>query len=90
MGQSVRQGAVGLTLNRHINIDRREFDRFKAILYNCATRGPDTQNRADIPDFRSHLNGRIAYVELVNQVRGRRLRELYERIKWSAAQEHTN
>ncbi len=82
MGQSMRQAAVGLTLNRHINIDRREFDRLKAILYNCATRGPDNQNRADIPDFRSHLNGRVAYVELVNQVRGRRLRALYERIKW--------
>ena len=83
MGQSMRQAAAGLTMNRHVNIDRRAFDRLKAILYNCATSGPEEQNRAGIPDFRAHMNGRVAYIESINPVRGKRLRELYDRIVWA-------
>ncbi len=83
MNQSMRQAAVGLTINRHVNIDRRQYDQLKATLYNCARRGPAGQNHAELPDFRAHLHGRVAYVERVNPVRGKRLRALYERIDWA-------
>jgi len=84
MRQGVRQCAVGLTVNRHPNIPRYEFDRLKAILHNCVRRGPGNENHAGLPDFRSHLEGRVAFVESVNPTRGQKLRSLFERIQWPA------
>ncbi len=76
MRQGGRQCAAGLTINRHANIPRDEYDRLKATLCNCVRRGPDSQNTAGVPEFRSHLEGRVAYVESVNPLRGTRLRDL--------------
>lgn len=82
MRQGVRQCAAGLTVNRHANVPRDEFDRLKAILHNCVRRGPSGENRPGLPDFRSHLEGRVAFVESVNPARGQKLRSLFERIRW--------
>jgi len=82
MRQGGRQSAAGLTINRHANIPRDEYDRLKATLCNCVRRGPDSQNTAGIPEFRSHLEGRVAYVESVNPLRGTRLRDLVRQINW--------
>jgi len=84
MRQGVRQCAAGLTVNRHLNIPRDEFDRLKAVLYNCVKRGPGGENHARLPDFRLHLQGRVSFVESVNPTRGRKLRSLFERIHWPA------
>jgi hypothetical protein len=82
MNQAVRQQVAGVVLNVRPNIRRAEFDTLKAILTNCARGGPRGQNREDRPDFRSYLAGRIAYVGMINPTRGRRLRELFDRISW--------
>lgn len=82
MRSGTRQHLVGLTVNRHANIRRKDFDRLKAILANCVRFGPETQNREDHPQFRSHLEGRIAFVEMVNSARGKRLRTIFEEIRW--------
>lgn len=82
MRQGVRQRLAGIVANRHPNIIRRDFDRLKAILTNCVRSGPETQNRQAHPDFRSHLQGRISFVQMINPRRGRRLRNLFDRIKW--------
>jgi len=42
-----------------------------------------TQNREAHLDFRSHLQGRVAFVEMINPVRGTRLREIFQQIQWS-------
>jgi hypothetical protein len=84
MRSGVRQHAAGLVLNQGPNIARDEFDRLKAILYNCVRQGPASQNRGGLPDFRSHLAGRIAFVESVHPARGQRLRELFDRIEWTS------
>ncbi len=84
MRQGVRQCAAGLTVNRHPNIPRDEFDRLKAILYNCARRGPGNENHARLPEFRLHLDGHVSFVESVNPARGQKLRSLFERIQWPA------
>ena len=67
-------------MNRHPNLPREDYDRLKATLHNCLRHGPQSQNRAGSPDFRARLAGRLAYAESVNPARGRRLRELFDKI----------
>jgi hypothetical protein len=82
MRRSVRQHAVGLVINEAANIDRREFDRLKATLTNCARHGPQSQNRDHAPNYRDHLRSRIAYVAATNAARGAKLLAIWERIEW--------
>jgi RNA-directed DNA polymerase len=82
MRQGVRQYLTGLVANQHLNVIRSDYDRLKATLTNCVRMGPASQNRAGHPHFRSHLEGRVAFVEMINPARGIRLREIYERIRW--------
>ena len=82
MRRSVSQRAAGLVLNEKVNIGRGEFDRLKAILTNCLRTGPAHQNHGKVPDFYSHLGGRIAHVAMFNRERGAKLQALFERIQW--------
>ncbi|MEM1299485.1 MAG: reverse transcriptase family protein [Pseudomonadota bacterium] len=77
------QRVTGLTVNRHINVSRAEYDRLKATLTNCLRYGPASQNRDGHRDFRAHLEGRIAWVRSVNPRRAARLEALFGRIYWS-------
>lgn len=80
---SQRQSVTGVVVNTKTNISRREFDRLKAILFNCVKSGPSTQNRDRHEHFADHLRGRIAHVRHLNRARGDRLLELFARIDWS-------
>ncbi|MCA9112286.1 MAG: RNA-directed DNA polymerase, partial [Planctomycetaceae bacterium] len=80
---SQRQSVAGVVVNQKANIARHEFDRLKAVLYNCVKHGPSTQNHDAHPDFAAHLAGRIGHVLHLNPARGAKLRELYNRIDWS-------
>jgi hypothetical protein len=82
MREGVRQQLAGVVVNRHPNLARNHLDRLKAILHNCAVHGPQGQNRAGHDDFRAYLAGTIAYAEMINPVRGRRLRALFDAIAW--------
>jgi hypothetical protein len=64
---------------------RADFDRLKATLTNCVRLGPETQNRNAHPRFRSHLEGRVGFVEMINPARGKRLRALLQEIRWPSA-----
>lgn len=83
MRQGVRQHLAGLVTNRHVNVMRADFDRLKATLVNCVRGGPESQNRKPYPDFRAHLEGRVAFVEMINPARGTRLRGIFDQIRWS-------
>ena len=83
MRQGLRQRLAGIVANHHPNIIRKDFDRLKAILTNCVRSGAETQNRAAHPDFRSHLQGRISFVEMINPKKGKRLRKIFEQIPWN-------
>jgi len=83
MRQGVRQHLAGLVTNQRPNIVRRDFDRLKAVLTNCVRLGPESQNRERRPRFRAHLEGRVAFVEMVTPNKGKRLREILERIRWA-------
>jgi hypothetical protein len=78
-----RQVVAGVVVNARINVARSEYDVLKAILHNCVTHGPGSQNRQDHPRFEAHLRGRIAHVARLNPTRGQRLLAILERIKWS-------
>ncbi|WP_035607682.1 reverse transcriptase family protein [Haloferula sp. BvORR071] len=80
--QGQRQHAAGLVLNEKPNIGRRDFDRLKAILTNCANFGPASQNRGEHEDFRAHLQGKLAWVGFIHPGKGEKLRAIFERIKW--------
>jgi len=80
MRQSVRQHIAGLVTNQRVNIHRADFDRLKAVLTNCVRHGIDSQNRDGSADFRAHLTGKVAFVEMIHPARGARLRELLRQI----------
>ena len=77
-----KQKITGIVVNQFPNIDRRDYDQLKAILTNCVRYGPESQNRDHHPDFRSHLAGMIGYVSQLNQSRGDKLRQLFDRIQF--------
>jgi len=81
MRQSVRQHLAGLVANQHANIRRADYDRLKAILTNCLRHGIDSQNRQGRPDFRAHLAGKVAFVEMIHPSHGARLRELLRKLE---------
>jgi retron-type reverse transcriptase len=82
MRQGVRQHLAGVVVNQQMNVMRPDFDRLKATLFNCVRSGPASQNRDAHPRFRSHLEGRVGFVEMINPGRGKRLRKIFEQIQW--------
>jgi retron-type reverse transcriptase len=82
MRQGVRQRATGVVINEKMNVTRADYDRLKAILYNCVRHGPQAQNRAGVADFQAHLAGRVGHVCRLNPKRGQRLMQLLDRIIW--------
>ncbi len=81
--RSRRQVVTGVVVNERTGVCRPDYDRLKAILHNCIRHGPSTQNRSNVPDFRSHLSGRIAHVCQLDAAKGARLRQWFEQIDWS-------
>jgi RNA-directed DNA polymerase len=82
MARGGRQHVAGVVVNVRPNVIRFEFDRFKAVLTNCARHGPTSQNRDNRPDFRSHLAGKIGHFAMLNPARGRKLWALFDAIRW--------
>ncbi len=83
MHQGVCQRLTGMTLNSFPNYPRKDYDRLKAILYNCVQSGPESQNRKQLPHFKTHLYGRIAFVRSLNLAKAEKLDKLYEQIDWT-------
>ena len=82
MRHSVRQQLAGLVVNELMNLRRADFDELKAILTNCVRLGPASQNRQAHPQFRRHLQGRVAFVAGIHPAKGLRLTMLLDQIKW--------
>jgi hypothetical protein len=83
MRQGVRQHLAGLVTNQKTNVVRRDFDRLKAVLTNCVRQGSERQNREGRPRFREHLEGRVGFLEMINPVKGMRLRKIFEQVQWA-------
>jgi hypothetical protein len=80
---SQRQRLAGLVVNYRPHVDRREYDRLKAILYNAVRDGPQSQNRSNHPNYGAHLLGRISRIKHLNPDRGERLLATYNQIDWT-------
>ena len=85
MRRATRQIVCGVVVNAHPNVPRDDYDGLKAILTNCQRHGAQSQNRDAHADFRSHLRGRVAWVEKLAPARGAKLLALFERIDWASA-----
>ena len=83
MRQGVRQHLAGLVINDRPNIIRRDRDLLEAILINCLRHGPTMQNRDNHPHFRSHIDGCVAFLEMIHPARGARFREMFRQIDWT-------
>ena len=79
----MRQHLAGLVINERVTVKRCDLDRLKAILTNAVRHGPTSQNREGVPDFRSHLEGRVGFVRMVNPTKAAQLQELLATIDWS-------
>ena len=84
MPRGGRQELCGLVVNQRPNLRRQERDNLRALLFNAARLGPDSQNRGGHTDFRRHVEGRIAWARSINPAFGARLAALFARISWGA------
>lgn len=82
IGKGHGQRVTGVIVNEQTNFPRKEFDLLKAILHNCIKHGPHGQNRENHPDFRAHLQGRIAHARHIGPERGMKLQRLFEQVRW--------
>lgn len=80
--QSRSQRVAGIVLNTHPNPARHDYDKLKAQLFNCVRHGPGSQNHEHHNHFAEHLQGRIAYVSMINPQRGAKLQMLFDQIRW--------
>lgn len=82
MRKGRQQRVTGVVVNQQTNVSRRDFDKLKAILHNCIKHGPGGQNRESVPDFKEHLRGRIAHISHIGPERGRKLKAMFDQIRW--------
>ncbi|MDI9948963.1 MULTISPECIES: reverse transcriptase family protein [Rhodococcus] len=78
-----RQHLAGLVVNTRPQAARADYDDLRALLFNCARYGPDSQNRDGRPHFREYVYGRIAWVGESNASRKRSLHALAARVDWA-------
>jgi hypothetical protein len=76
------QRICGVVVNDHLNAPRAEYELLKAILHNIRVHGPASQNRGEVPNFREHLLGRVAWIDSLNPQRGDKLKREFARITW--------
>ena len=76
MSNKQRQTVTGLTVNQHLNVPRKRFDRLKATIHACGQ--PDDKRLKDAR-FRAQLLGQIGWVETVNPTKAGKLRNLLEK-----------
>lgn len=81
MRQGRQQTLCGVVVNDTANLPRRERDRLRAMLFNAARSGLETQNRDTRPDFRRHLEGRVAWAASLNPEFGKRAKKLLARVR---------
>jgi hypothetical protein len=83
MTQSARQRITGIVVNEKLGAPRAEVERLRAILHNCRRHGPATQNRDGHADFRSHLRGRVAWINSLDPGKGARLQAIFDQLQWA-------
>jgi retron-type reverse transcriptase len=78
--RAAAQKVTGLVVNDKPSVPRKELRRLRALLHRARLEGLDKQNRANKPRFRAWLEGKIAYVRMVQPALGEKLHEQYRAI----------
>src|SRR5262249_45678188 len=71
---------TGLVVNDRPSASRKEIRRLRAILHRARTEGLDRQNRDGRPNFRTWLEGKIAYVGMVRPEIGAKLKAQLQKL----------
>jgi RNA-directed DNA polymerase len=74
LGRNTAQMVTGLVVNDRPKVRRSEVRRLRAILHRARIEGLDRQNRANRPDFRAWLRGKIAFVAMMQPDLGAKMR----------------
>ena len=75
-----RQTVTGIVVNKRPNVPRRVTKRLRAILHHAQREGLSAQNREQRKGFEHWLGGMIAYVQMVNPDKGKRLRDAFKSV----------
>lgn len=79
-GKGARQDVTGVVVNVKPGVPRDEVRRLRAILHQAKKTGLAAQNREQVPDFRRVLEGKIAYVMMIDRAKGERLKAALDAI----------
>ncbi|MEE2729680.1 MAG: reverse transcriptase family protein [Pseudomonadota bacterium] len=82
MTRAGRQKLAGVVVNKKQSLPKAEIKQLEAILYNCVRYGPHSQNRADHPQFKAWMEGKLAYVQHLAPHHFERLQRHFELIQW--------
>ncbi|MGA8366180.1 MAG: reverse transcriptase family protein [Candidatus Acidiferrales bacterium] len=82
MPRNQRQELAGNIVNKKNGPGRPKYRDLRAILHNCLRLGPETQNRKAHPNFKQHLQGRIAQFRYMNPRLGDHLLAEFKKIRW--------
>jgi retron-type reverse transcriptase len=61
-----RQSVTGVVVNERPSVPREEVRRLRAILHAAKKTGLEAQNKDKIPHFEAHLQGKIAYIYMID------------------------
>jgi len=75
-----RQDVTGIVVNDKPGLPRSEVRRLRAILHRAKLTGLAAQNRDNHPSFRAHLEGKLAYLAMVDRQKGLAMLEELRRL----------
>jgi retron-type reverse transcriptase len=78
--RTTAQKVTGLVVNDKPAVPRKELRRLRALLHRARREGLEQQNRAGRPNFRAYLEGKIAYIRMVQPQVGAKLLQQYKAI----------
>jgi hypothetical protein len=73
--RSARQEVTGVVVNQGARVPRPTLRRLRAVLHDAERFGLQMANRDKRPDFEAWLRGSIAYVSMIDPLRGQALAE---------------
>lgn len=75
-----RQDVTGIVVNDKLGLPRSEVRRLRAILHRAKHTGLSAQNRDNHPNFRAHIEGKLAYLAMVDRAKGLAMLEELRRL----------
>jgi RNA-directed DNA polymerase len=80
--RSEKQEIAGIIVNRKPSLGREPYRQLRAIIHNCVTKGPASQNKENLPNFREHLRGHVSHLQQINPKLGHQLLAEFDKIVW--------